>query len=57
MRHRARFFTPVEILARAAGFGDVRHVSAIDLTRRRFAGRTGGLRPPANGAAFPVSTP
>jgi len=42
------FFMPTEILAlaRAAGFRDVRHVSAADLARRYFAGRTDGLRPP-----------
>jgi hypothetical protein len=51
------FLHPAAILARAAGLENVRHVSAVDLTRRRFAGRTGGLCPPANGAAFPVSTP
>jgi methyltransferase (TIGR00027 family) len=44
------FFTPPEIqsLAREAGFKDARHVSAADLTRRYFAGRTDGLRPPSN---------
>ncbi|GAB7548261.1 class I SAM-dependent methyltransferase [Cupriavidus sp. 8B] len=44
------FFTPPEILAlaREAGFGDARHVSAADLTRRYFAGRTDDLRPPNN---------
>ncbi|KQV51469.1 class I SAM-dependent methyltransferase [Massilia sp. Root335] len=52
------FFTPAEILARAreAGFGDVRHVSAVDLTRRYFADRTDGLHPPANGEEFLVAT-
>ncbi len=41
------FFTPEEMLAlaREAGFGDVRHVSAASLTERYFAGRTDGLRP------------
>jgi methyltransferase (TIGR00027 family) len=41
------FFTPPEMvaLARAAGFGAARHVSAADLTQRYFAGRTDGLRP------------
>ena len=40
-------FSPAEMLAlaRDAGFADVRHVSAADLTRRYFAGRTDGLRP------------
>lgn len=41
------FFAPQEMLAlaRAAGFKDVRHVSAADLTRRYFAGRRDGLKP------------
>jgi methyltransferase (TIGR00027 family) len=44
------FFTPSEMLAlaREAGFRDVRHVSAADLARRYFAGRTDDLRPPNN---------
>jgi methyltransferase (TIGR00027 family) len=44
------FFTPAEMLAlaRAAGFREVRHVSAASLTQRYFAGRTDGLRPPNN---------
>jgi methyltransferase (TIGR00027 family) len=44
------FFTPPEIqaLAREEGFAHARHVSAADLTRRYFDGRTDGLRPPAN---------
>ncbi|MFP3566160.1 class I SAM-dependent methyltransferase [Paraburkholderia sp. SIMBA_030] len=44
------FFTPPEILALAheAGFREARHVSAADLTRRYFAGRTDDLRPPNN---------
>jgi methyltransferase (TIGR00027 family) len=44
------FFTPPEILtlAREAGFREVRHVSADTLTRRYFASRTDGLRPPNN---------
>ncbi|OVZ62814.1 SAM-dependent methyltransferase [Pigmentiphaga sp. NML080357] len=44
------FFSPPEILAlaREAGFGESRHVSAAELTQRYFAGRTDGLRPPAN---------
>jgi methyltransferase (TIGR00027 family) len=44
------FFTPAEILtlAREAGFREVRHVSADTLTRRYFASRTDGLRPPNN---------
>jgi hypothetical protein len=41
------FFTPPELLAlaREAGFGQARHVSAADLTQRYFADRTDGLRP------------
>ena len=41
------FFAPEEMLAlaRRAGFRDVRHVSAADLTQRYFAGRPDGLRP------------
>jgi methyltransferase (TIGR00027 family) len=44
------FFTPPEILtvASEAGFREVRHVSADTLTRRYFASRTDGLRPPNN---------
>jgi methyltransferase (TIGR00027 family) len=44
------FFTPAEILtlAREAGFREVQHVSADTLTRRYFASRTDGLRPPNN---------
>ncbi|HZP47607.1 MAG TPA: class I SAM-dependent methyltransferase [Vicinamibacterales bacterium] len=44
------FFAPAEMLAlaRDAGFRDVRHVSAADLARRYFAGRSDGLRPPNN---------
>jgi len=44
------FFTPAQIqaLAHDAGFKDARHVSAEDLTRRYFANRTDGLRPPNN---------
>ncbi|WP_037854617.1 class I SAM-dependent methyltransferase [Streptomyces sp. NRRL S-340] len=43
------FFSPPEMLsfARAAGFAQVRHVSAEDLARRYFSGRTDGLRPAA----------
>jgi methyltransferase (TIGR00027 family) len=42
------FFTPQEMLALAdeTGFKEARHVSAADLTRRYFADRTDGLRPP-----------
>ncbi|MEU9796584.1 class I SAM-dependent methyltransferase [Streptomyces sparsogenes] len=41
------FYTPAEMLAlaRAAGFGDVRHVSGSSLAARYFADRTDGLRP------------
>ena len=44
------FFTPAEMLAlaRDAGFANARHVSAVTLAERYFAGRTDGLRPPAN---------
>lgn len=44
------FFMPAELmaLARDAGFRDVGHVSAAELTRRYFAGRADGLRPPIN---------
>jgi methyltransferase (TIGR00027 family) len=44
------FFTPTEILAmgREAGFREVQHVSAAQLTQRYFAGRTDGLCPPNN---------
>jgi methyltransferase (TIGR00027 family) len=52
------FFTPSEILAlaREAGFRRVQHVSADDLAHRYFAGRTDGLRPPANGEEFLLAT-
>jgi O-methyltransferase involved in polyketide biosynthesis len=41
------FFAPQEMLTLAseAGFKEARRVSAADLTRRYFAGRTDGLRP------------
>ncbi|MFJ9818887.1 class I SAM-dependent methyltransferase [Streptomyces sp. NPDC101151] len=41
------FFTPPQILAlaREAGFSEVRHVTAEELTERYFAGRADGLRP------------
>ena len=39
-----------------AGFGDARHVSAADLARRYFAGRTDGLRPPNNAEELLVAT-
>jgi len=52
------FFTPPEIvaLAREAGFREARHVSAADLARRYFAGRTDGLRPPNNAEELLVAT-
>jgi methyltransferase (TIGR00027 family) len=52
------FFTPPEMLAlaREAGFGDVRHVSAANLAQRYFAGRTDGFRPPNNSEEFLVAT-
>ncbi|MEW6339180.1 MAG: class I SAM-dependent methyltransferase [Paraburkholderia sp.] len=52
------FFTPQEILAlaREAGFGEVRHVSAADLTQRYFVGRTDGLRPPGNAEELLVAS-
>ena len=44
------FFTPEAMLAlaREAGFHTVEHVSAAALTKRYFANRTDGLRPPLN---------
>ncbi|NKJ51093.1 SAM-dependent methyltransferase [Burkholderia sp. SG-MS1] len=44
------YFTPAQMLtlARETGFGEAQHVSAADLTRRYFAHRTDGLRPPNN---------
>ncbi|WP_323122131.1 class I SAM-dependent methyltransferase [Burkholderia alba] len=52
------FFTPPEILAlaREAGFGAARHVSAEDLTRRYFAHRADGLRPPSNAEELLVAS-
>lgn len=52
------FFRPAEILAMArdAGFGRAEHVSAEDLTQRYFAGRTDGLRPPANAEELLIAT-
>ena len=51
------FFHPSEMLAlaRDAGFTQVQHVSAADLIRRYFTGRTDGLRP-SSGEAFLVAT-
>jgi methyltransferase (TIGR00027 family) len=52
------FFMPEEMLtmARAAGFREVRHVSAATLGDRYFAGRTDGLRPPNNSEELLVAT-
>ncbi|MGO4210962.1 class I SAM-dependent methyltransferase [Terriglobus sp. 2YAB30_2] len=52
------FFTPDEIvhLAREAGFKEVRHVSAANLTGRYFANRTDGLHPPENAEEMLVAT-
>ncbi|RKH02074.1 SAM-dependent methyltransferase [Corallococcus sp. CA053C] len=51
------FFTPPELLAlaREAGFADVQHVSAAQLTERYFAGRADGLRP-SSGEELLVAT-
>jgi O-methyltransferase involved in polyketide biosynthesis len=51
------FFTPDEMLqlAREAGFAEVEHVSSADLTRRYFAERKDGLRPPNNSEEFLVA--
>ncbi len=50
-------FAPDDIraLAREAGFKEVRHVSAADLTHRYFAGRADGLRP-SSGEEILVAT-
>jgi O-methyltransferase involved in polyketide biosynthesis len=52
------FFTPPEMLAlaREAGFREVRHVSAADLSRRYFAGRADGLRPGSSEALLVTTT-
>jgi methyltransferase (TIGR00027 family) len=52
------FFKPEEMLAlaREAGFREVRHVSAVSLTERYFAGRQDGLRVPANSEELLVAT-
>ena len=52
------FFTPDEMLAlaRAAGFKEVKHVSAAMLAERYFAHRTDGLRPPNNSEELLVAT-
>jgi methyltransferase (TIGR00027 family) len=52
------FFRPDEMLAlaRAAGFAQMRHVSAESLGERYFSGRTDGLRPPRNSEELLVAT-
>ncbi|AKM38920.1 MULTISPECIES: class I SAM-dependent methyltransferase [Burkholderia] len=52
------FFMPAQIqaLAREAGFAQAAHVSAADLTRRYFADRTDGLRPPDNAEELLIAT-
>ena len=52
------FFTPPEMLAlaREAGLGNPRHVSAADLAQRYFVTRTDGLRPPNNAEEFLVAS-
>ncbi|MBV9357894.1 MAG: class I SAM-dependent methyltransferase, partial [Chloroflexi bacterium] len=52
------FFPPAAMLtlAREAGFRDARHLAAVDLTQRYFAGRSDGLRPPANAEELLVAT-
>lgn len=52
------FFTPEEIqaLARQSGFQQAQHISAAALTDRYFAGRSDGLRPPANAEELLVAT-
>jgi hypothetical protein len=43
-------------LARESGFREAQHVSAATLTRRYFAGRTDGLRPPDNSEELLVAS-
>ncbi|OXI67640.1 SAM-dependent methyltransferase [Burkholderia sp. AU28863] len=52
------FFEPDEIqaLAREAGFAQAEHVSAAELTRRYFADRPDGLRPPNRAEELLVAT-
>lgn len=52
------FFAPPEMLAlaRAAGFREVRHVSAETLAQRYFAGRADGLRPGTSEALLVATT-
>jgi len=51
------FFAPTDMLAlaREAGFKEAQHVSAANLARGYFAGRTDGLRP-SNGEELLVAT-
>ncbi|CAD9227613.1 S-adenosyl-L-methionine-dependent methyltransferase [Burkholderia cenocepacia] len=52
------FFMPdqIQALAREAGFAKAEHVSAAELTRRYFADRTDGLRPPNHAEELLVAT-
>ncbi|MDB5953832.1 class I SAM-dependent methyltransferase [Ramlibacter sp.] len=52
------FFMPDEMLAlaRAAGFRQVRHVSAVMLGERYFTGRSDGLRPPRDSEELLVAS-
>ena len=52
------FFKPEEMLAlaRDCGFKAPRHVSADDLAKRYFAGRSDGLRPPSNAEELLVAS-
>ncbi|MBR8397998.1 class I SAM-dependent methyltransferase [Burkholderia cenocepacia] len=52
------FFMPdqIQALAREAGFAKAEHVSAAELTRRYFADRTDGLRPPSRAEELLVAT-
>jgi methyltransferase (TIGR00027 family) len=52
------FFTPAEMLglARKAGFQDVQHVSADEISLRYFSNRSDGLRPPSNSEEFLIAT-
>ncbi|ONO51759.1 class I SAM-dependent methyltransferase [Burkholderia cenocepacia] len=52
------FFMPdqIQALARESGFAKAEHVSAAELTRRYFAERTDGLRPPNRAEELLVAT-
>ncbi|MET1532106.1 class I SAM-dependent methyltransferase [Burkholderia sola] len=52
------FFMPeqIQVLAREAGFAKAEHVSAAELTRRYFADRMDGLRPPNRAEELLVAT-